>query len=112
MKESTSFSVIIAAILGGAVLFFGLMAYGVIASAFVGAKLWAWFMVPAFGLAPLTMAKAYGISLLTHFWTYNYKSGHKDDRETTQKVCEFVGILIAPWITLFFGWVCHAYFMN
>lgn len=92
-------------------LFCGVMLYGAWAGAFVGSHLWLWFVVPTFGLAPLTMPQAFGISLLISFWTYHFKAGHKDEREFKEKAAEIIGICLMPWITLLIGFICYHFFM-
>lgn len=89
-----------------------LMVYGIWANAYVGSTLWAWFIVPTFGLPALTMPQAWGISMLVSMWTKQMitcKSA--DERTTGEKIGEIVTAVIWPWAFLFFGWICHHFFM-
>jgi len=45
-------------------LIIGLTATGILIEAAVIQQVWEWFIVPAFGLAPLTLVTAIGLSLL------------------------------------------------
>ena len=49
-----------------------LFAYTVWAHAYVGVHLWAWFIVPTFGLPTLKMPVAWGMALLIGLWAYDY----------------------------------------
>jgi len=100
------------AVVGAIVGFAGLFLYGAWASAFVAVHLWKWYVMKAFGVEALKMIHAYGIALLISYWTYHHRSQHtKDQRETQDKVIEFIMILLYPWIVLFFGWIGYALFM-
>lgn len=105
------------AVTGGVVLvlliaaLFGL--YGAWAAAYVGVHLWAWFVVPVFGLPMLTLPQAFGLSLLCHYWTWQHFSQHtKDERPLSERVSELAGLVIMPWFVLLMGWICKAYFMG
>lgn len=68
----------------------------ILSKAFVICLLWQWYLVAYFGIEPLTMPVAFGLCLLGQLFT-----GVR--QENTPK-----GILvwlIAPFVTLFFGWV-------
>lgn len=89
-----------------------LMVYGIWANAYVGSTIWAWFIVPTFGLPALTMPQAWGVSLLVSMWTkqiHTCKSA--DERTTAEKIGEMIGAMIGPWAFLLFGWICHNFFM-
>jgi hypothetical protein len=43
--------------------------------------LWGWFIVPVFAVKALTIAQAIGLSIVTHFLTY--QSVHVEDTKTT-----------------------------
>ena len=87
-----------------------MMLYGCWVGAFVSVHLWAWFIVPIFGLAPLKMPAAFGIALLVGLWTHQYH-GHKDERSWKEKLSEAIGLLISPWFILLCGYICHHFFM-
>ena len=96
-----------------ALAFFALIfLYAAWACAFVSVHLWAWFVIPTFGLAPLKLSSAFGISLLVGLWTHQHRTNNaKDERDAKEKAIEAGGILLSPWLILFFGYVCHTYFM-
>lgn len=80
--------------------------YSIWAYAYVGNILWEWFMVPIFGLPALTLAKAFGISILVRLWTLQYfTSKDKDERDNKEKIMELVGRIISPWYFLLMGWI-------
>lgn len=83
-----------------------LFLYGILTVGFVGGKLWAWYIVPVFGLKSLTIVQAWGIALLVGLWTKNtFVHTNKDERETSEKIGHSIGILLAPWISLLIGWI-------
>lgn len=89
-----------------------LIVYGVWSTAYVGSILWAWFMVPTFGLPALTMPQAWGVSILVSMWTKQmFTCKSEDERSTSEKIISSVVSMIWPWTFLFFGWVCHHFFM-
>jgi len=92
-------------------LFLFFMLYGAWAGAFVAVHLWAWFVVPTFGLAPLSKSAAFGISLLIGLWTHQNSTGHKDEREASEKIIEYAAHIISPWFVLLLGYICHVWFM-
>lgn len=70
--------------------------------AFVLLKLWAWFIVPLFGLPPLTIPYAIGISLIVGSFFLNTKK--QDDSNVF-----WVSAIVSPLITLFIGWIVHMF---
>lgn len=86
--------------------------YGAWAGAFVITHLWAWYVMPAFGVGALKMIHAYGITLLVSYITYRHtKLTIKDERETYEKVIEIVILLLYPWMILGLGWLGVVIFM-
>lgn len=86
--------------------------YGAWAGAFVVTHLWAWYIMPAFGLGALKMIHAYGLTLLVSYITYRHTNlTIKDERETYEKVIEFVILLLYPWMILGLGWLGVVIFM-
>lgn len=116
--NNTSDKIVMGAAVGAgifvvAILFVLFALYGAWAAAFVGVKLWAWFVVPVFGLPLLTLPQAFGLSLLCHYWTWQHISIKcKDERPVAERIAEVAGLLIAPWFTLLLGWICKAYFLG
>lgn len=112
-EKLTNGIIVTSTVVGVLVLFLLMGLYGSWAAAFVGVRLWAWFVVPVFGLPLLTLPQAYGLSLLCHFWTWqHFSSKCKDERTWKEHLGEAIGLLIAPWFTLLVGWVCKAYFLG
>jgi len=87
--------------------FIGLMVMSSIINGFVLTKLWAWFMVPAFGLPQLSIPIAIGVSMVVKYLTYQ-KPPESKDENNVNKIGEALGFVIFyPLITLFIGWVVH-----
>lgn len=113
-KSSENIGVIARAFITTLIFVFAipLTAYVVWANAYVGSTLWAWFIVPTFGLSALTLPQAWGISLIVCLWTKQmFTCKSKDERTTAEKIGEVIGVMLWPWVLLFFGWVCHHFFM-
>ncbi len=87
--------------------------YGIWAGGFVGMKLWAWFVVPIFGVKALTLYQAAGLATIVGFFTHQHHLGPKpeDNRTTALKVAEFIGILCYPFMVLFVGWIIKTFLM-
>ncbi len=66
-------------------------------------RLWAWFMVPGFGLAPITMLQAVGIGLFVGLVTYRTRKGPPSTAEEVARL--IADQLLAPAFYLGFGWV-------
>jgi hypothetical protein len=99
-------------IIGALILGFGGFLYGVFVAGFVGMKLWAWYIVPVFGLKALTIVQAWGIALLASLWTHQFFTNtNKDERSDGEKIAYFLAMFASPWLTLLFGWIGHAYLM-
>jgi hypothetical protein len=98
-------------LLGVVAMFCGLMLYGAWAIAFISVHFWMWFVVPVFGLAPLKMSAAFGLSLLIRLWTHQYIKGHKENRSMKEQFGEGIGNIVSPWFALLCGYICHHFFM-
>lgn len=73
----------------------------VLLRAWVISTLWGWYIVPAFGLAPLRLVFAFGLSIIVNAIVSHSFNG-KDERSTAEKF----GYLIAfPLFTLLIGWI-------
>lgn len=70
---------------------------------FVLKVLWAWFVVPTFGLNGLSLAAALGLSMMTSYLTHQY---HKDDRSIGEQVLYSILECV---IALVIGWVIHLF---
>lgn len=78
--------------------------------AFVITKLWAWFIVPFFGLAPISLAMAVGFSALFALFAYQYipTNVSKENMESFL----FEGLFTKFWIALMaltIGWIATFY---
>ena len=77
----------------------------VVWSAYVLTILWGWFIVPQFGLEPLTIRFAIGLSLIITYLTYKYDH-YEDDRSAQERFYSQLGLaIIKPLFALFFGWI-------
>lgn len=101
------------AIFGAFSLIVGIFFYGIWAAAFVGLKLWTWFIVPVFvGMPTLTLTQTFGISLLIGYWTKSHSNYNgKDERTDRQKSQAIIGVLFYPWLVLLLGWIARSWFM-
>jgi len=81
---------------------------------FVFTKLWMWFVIPMFGLPPISIPMAIGLCLVAAFLTHQARisppgaSSH-DDLDQAAKLFGY-GFVNAG-VILFVGWVVHAFFM-
>jgi hypothetical protein len=83
---------------------------------FVLKTLWAWFVIPVFGLPALGMASAYGLGLVVQTLVEHnsFPDSKKDEDMTPEAVKErialaFARVLVEPLIILLFGWVAHSF---
>lgn len=95
-------AIIIAIILGIAIL------YGSVSWGLVMYKFWSWFLLPVFPTLPnITFNQAIGLAIFVGLFhnvqSLTIKKEYKD--ETHERLV----IIIAPWITLAFGWVIHLF---
>lgn len=68
-------------------------------------KLWAWFIVGTFGLQPLRIPQALGVSLVVGFLT-----AQTNNAKEKHSTVESIGIaFIFPLFALFFGWIYHLF---
>lgn len=92
-------------------LFVAVVFGGAVLNGWVLSMLWVWFIVP-FGVFPLSIAHAVGLSLVIRFLTFhaNIKDmieGQLDDDDTkAKKLAGALGMtFIFPLLVLFMGWV-------
>lgn len=86
--------------------------YSAFSLGYVGMILWAWFIVPVFGLPALSWGQAYGIALLTGLYCQRYQNNtNKDERTTSEKVGQTIGLLLSPWLVLLAGWIAKIWFL-
>lgn len=73
------------------------------------ANLWQWFIVPQFGLDPLPIANAIGLSLFVGSMTHQ-TFPNVEEKKTTKmdKVWRYLqSIVLKPLIFLSLGWIIH-----
>lgn len=75
--------------------------------AFVLRELWTWFVVPL-GAPAVSMAHAYGLSLLARSSVWTGPETKKDDRENKSPLAQAVGAVIFPLVAWGFGAIAHA----
>lgn len=71
-------------------------------------KLWAWFMVTGFGVAPLRLSIAIGIAMMVTYLTHQ-NDGNYARKEGTKWWHSIVFVLLKPLVTLVFGYVVHVF---
>lgn len=87
------------------VYLFVLMPLGVMWSGFALSKLWAWFLVPAFGVPPLSIPAAIGLALVVSYMTYQ-DTNADEDKDTKERVIKgALTLALKPAMALGFGWV-------
>ncbi len=85
-----------------------LAAYSVFAYGYVAVKLWAWFIIPFFGVKALTLLQAAGIMLLVRHFTYVPKTDKTETDDDSIVVWSKAIIAFAlPWLTLLLGYIIH-----
>lgn len=70
--------------------------------------LWSWFIVPTFGLTPLSIPVAIGLALIVSFMTYQYDSASENNKKKKMEeivVSAIVYCLARPVIIVLFGFV-------
>lgn len=95
---------IIFAVLGVLVLLAFALSYGTLSWGLVLYKFWYWFLLPVFpGLTEITFVQAIGlVFVVSLFHTVNTQIIKKEYKDETNSV---VNGLLAPWLTLFLGWL-------
>lgn len=84
------------------------MVFGTIWGGYVLSHLWAWFIVSAFGAAPLSIVQCAGLSMATKAFTFVPNRSLKDERETGEQIAEMLSWAFAyPAIVLLTGKILH-----
>lgn len=93
---------------GALVMLPALIVLGEVGSGLVLRQLWTWFVVPQFGLAPLSLAVAIGLCAITGL-VQPYQNPPKDpDATGIQILGKAVGVLtLKPAMYLAIGYVAH-----
>lgn len=84
------------------------MTLAYIYSGWVFVMLWGWFVVPAFGLKPLTIPLAVGLSCIV-----TLLAPHIDDYQRRKETSGFAALtpLLRPLILLVVGWIVQHFWM-
>jgi len=90
------------AILFVIILLVGVIAVSSIWSGYVFSILWAWFIVPLFGLPALSVAAAIGVTLVVRFLTHQRQPGMPSGQT-------WASIAIVPLVFLAIGWVVKGF---
>jgi len=80
--------------------------------AFVLKTMWAWFIVPIFGLPPLGVAAALGVALTIQTFVPSPTPDDDDDDNAKKKTKTrklVLRIVLTPVMTLLLGWVVHQF---
>ena len=99
------------AIFGGVVAFAISLVLLTMLSAWVVATIWGWFIVPTFGLKPLGIAQAMGISLCVGVLTRKVDAESRDGKTkgigaAVEKLVEAVVYLL---LVVAIGWLIHLF---
>lgn len=74
---------------------------------FVIKTLWAWFIVPVFGLPVLAIAPALGLALVCSILTHQMPMGTEKMTPAELISRQLTTGLIGPAVVLFFGWIVN-----
>jgi putative flippase GtrA len=73
-------------------------------------KLWLWFIVSAFGAAPLGIAQAIGLSLIVSFLTHQTDSYEDKEKSLNEKMTRAVLLaFMTPAMALLIGWIVKGF---
>lgn len=78
----------------------GFIAVAAVIRGFVLSTLWQWFVIPTFGLAPLSIPVAIGIGLILSFTTH--QSMDESSKNKSEKLFDAI---VNPLIVLLIGWI-------
>jgi uncharacterized membrane protein SpoIIM required for sporulation len=91
----------------------GVLALMVLSSMWKGyvlTVLWAWFLVPVFGLPALAIAPAIGLALVVSFLTYQSDASKEPEGEFSERMAKAVAhALLMPAFVLGIGWVVRQF---
>lgn len=99
---------------GGCIMVFlaiAMIIYATLVGGYVLSILWGWFITPVFDIVAPGVLACSGIIMFVNYLTgrdtkalASSQSETKDNGGT-----RLVLLFLAPWITLFFGWVLHSF---
>jgi len=76
----------------------------IVISAFILLQLWAWFIVPTFGLEPLALGQAAGLSLIIGYLRGNTDNDTASD-STEAVITIYTKLIVYPIAFLGMGWI-------
>jgi len=82
---------------------------GAIWQGFILSKLWLWFIVPVFALAPIAIVPAIGLMLVVGFLTHQTPIGLGDRSYSEVLAHEFSAQFISPTVFFLFALVVHQF---
>jgi hypothetical protein len=101
MSETKSVSLDFYAGLFSPLIFLGFFVPMVLLKAWVLTYLWQWYVMPVFGVPPLRLVFAFGLSL-----TINYLLPHIDPpKEQEKTLAPMVKMILSPVLAILFGWI-------
>lgn len=79
-----------------------------ILNGWVTSTLWGWFIQPVFGLRPITLGEAIGLSLFVSlFRAHRFNQSVKKDKRLEESLTMVAEIILNPFLVLAFGYVLH-----
>lgn len=76
---------------------------------FVLSKLWEWFIVTQFGIASLSVPAAIGLTIVVGLLTHQPQPAKKNEESTlTETIVVILAQILAPFLTLFVGWIVYS----
>lgn len=78
---------------------------------YVITKLWAWFIVPLFGLPLLNIPQAIGLDLVVTFLTFHQTVYNPEPKDKKEKIQRGVQHFARPLFVLLTGYIVHRYFI-
>lgn len=102
--ENTSFGVAALLAIGGIAGFLTIAATQIIVSGIVITVLWSWFVTPLFGLPALSIPYAIGLSLITHYMTFQYTGDESED-----KAKYWLTMFLRPCLTIIVGYIVKVF---
>lgn len=97
-------------VIGIAVLFIFSLLYLVWAYAVILQQTWQWFIVPTFGLKPLSFIQAFAINMILSVVSSDRFAKPKEEDENPLQ--RYLWLLVKPWILLVMFWFLHWIFLT
>ena len=96
-------AVIVAVVIIGLTFVYDTLAWGLVLY-----KFWGWFVLPIFVTLPaLTFVQALGLMFVVGLFKNTYVGNQIKDEYVKNKHSATWTLLLAPWVTLFFGWLAY-----